>query len=197
MKIERYRCFDRLFPRVRASYSLYHNWIKNDWESVFRYITRTEMRSTKAMETGKKGHSFLELYPPAEIRKIVGEGRGESEKFIIVKRDDYDLVGVVDWLINDYVVDYKFGSIKGYDMQVQNYMFMTGKKKALLAQFEPIWEAEEIVGAKLKRTAEYDRDKQKIEEWQLIIDEMVNSIRLAVHDGTFEDFCRANVPGWF
>lgn len=193
MKIERYKAFDRIYPKLRLSPSLYKVWIKNDWAGVWAYLTRTERRSNKAMNTGRLGHSYMELNPPAELVKIVGEGEGSNEQKIVADRGAYYIVGQLDRLVNDYVIDYKFGGRNGYEDQLQLYMDLADKKRALLVQCAPIWDGPNVVGAKILHVHEYRRNKKRIEYLRLAFDEMANTINYQINAGYLEDYIRANL----
>jgi hypothetical protein len=90
----------RLFPKLRVSHSLYRYWYGNRWDDIWTYLLRLPVISTRAQEVGKRVHSYLETHgiPPSLERRI-------------------------ERLDGEIILDYKTGSMSGYEKQLQSYFF--------------------------------------------------------------------------
>jgi hypothetical protein len=136
------------------------------------------------------GHAYLEKNPPEKIRNIVGPGPGLCEHKIVIQKSGYDIVCVPDWVVNEHVVEYKFGSIDGYNEQIALEMETSGKKRALICQCAPIWDGIEVVGADIKYLKEFRRKPTDMERLMLAFDEMENTIKYQITNGYFDDYLR-------
>jgi len=85
-----------------------------------------------------------------------------------VEFDDFVAVGVIDHFIPS----------------------QSNKGTAILAQVQPIIENEEIKEVIITKTMAYKITPKWLKDWELIFDEVANSINYQIHEGKLDDYLR-------
>lgn len=214
---EKYKEFRRVYPVPRLSYSLYKYWIKNNWYEVWNYLANFQYYKSTPMTMGSELHDWIKdngcpewLHEMVDNEKIHVEQKltfgidiDNPEK---VLTEDEKKLGYCVVIVPDirteftYIVDWKFGGISGYEKQLSQYSWISrklfGKEKYtrnMVVGIEPIRNAEGFIEAVRKiKSHEYEVNNRMVNEWDLIFDEMNNSIRRGLDDGDFDEFLKYN-----
>lgn len=106
VSIEKYKQYRRIYPKLRLSYSLFRVWLRAnssaDYDYVWRYLSEMPYISTEAQTRGKLIHKYIE---GIDIQKQIHD----------IVRDQ------------NYIVDYKSGSLSGYEKQLNYYAWLLKK----------------------------------------------------------------------
>ncbi len=109
VSLNKYKNQRRIYPKLRISWSLYKAWVRGDYLRVWQYLTETEHYKTAAMTKGKQTHEYIEDKGlPNKVQKII------SDK-------------------ESWIIDYKTGSLSGYEKQLNFYCWLVKNK---LEQYE-------------------------------------------------------------
>ncbi|HLT42291.1 MAG TPA: hypothetical protein VKZ95_06260 [Sphingobacteriaceae bacterium] len=213
----KYKEFRRIYPVPRLSYSLYKYWIKNDWYEVWNYLAGFQYYKSSAMTLGSEGHEWIQKNGvPKWLAEMVDNEKVHIEEKLTwgididnpskVLRDEEKELEYCVVIIPDvrseftYIVDWKFGGIAGYEKQLSQYSWI-GKKifgedkynRNIVIGVEAIRDENGCIKELRKvKSHEYETNPKFVKEWDLVFDEMNNSIRRGLDNGEFDDFLKFN-----
>ena len=193
--------FRRIKPKIRVSYSLYKAWVNNNWGEIFDYLTETSHFKSNAVVKGKQVHEWLEKNGlPDKLQKIVNEIDGY--KIIDYKTGNLNgyasQVNCYAWLSKMLKPKIETRELK-LEVEFDDFVavgvidhFIPGAKKgtAILAQVQPIIEREEIKEVIVTKTMAYEISDKWLMDWELIFEEVANSINFQIHQGKLDDYLR-------
>lgn len=211
--LEKYKQFRRIYPKPRLSYSLWRYWIKNDWVNVWAYLCDFGGPGNPKQQTGKRVHECIEKNgaPKELIKKIPSleyevvrdiETKLEIEAkdyFVVGKPDEFFLYRTHGAKFNDLVIiDYKHGAVKGYEKQLNLYAWLIqqtfrsefASMTGYIIEIKSKWNNGEIAELSIGRTKQYQLQQKWMNEWELIFEEMVQSILLSIEMGYLDKFLK-------
>jgi len=209
MDLSRFKNYRRLYPRIRLSWSLYKNWARGDYINVWKYLLGMETVKSDALQKGKVVHQYIEeTNIPSKVKYILGDSFINNdisqEKKIEVNMNGYVVVGVIDLLISDYVVDWKTGSLNGYASQLKLYSWLVKKalgrkiNHGLLVQIIPEWNTEnwseesKVKSIEVGRTSLYVIN-QELDVWGIRFEAMYDDILFNINEGYLDDFVEREI----
>ena len=194
--------FRRIDPKIRVSYSLYKNWASNNWGEIWAYLTETSHFKGEAVIKGKQVHEWLEKHGmPKGLKEITDKIEG----YKIIDYKTGNLNGYVDqvnsygWLVKMLRPDKETRELK-LEVEFEDFIavgvidhFIPSESKkgtAILAQVQPIIENGEIKEVIVTKTMAYQIVPSWLKDWELIYDEVANSVKYQIHQGKLDDYLR-------
>lgn len=211
----KYRQFRRIYPQIRLSNSLYSNYAKHDWDSVFAYLAGISTPETEPMIRGKRIHSQLEMIGPDKEIFIGAIGQPIQEAFYELHVTDfheisgeiiksYIVSAKLDVLWNPYVADYKTGKTMGaVDDQMRLYAYIINNIQypiftgnyGKLTQVQPLniqkglaLQVDDNLDIIKKQLVFFEQEKVAL--WEDKLDAMFNEIIQQFRDGYFDNFIK-------
>jgi hypothetical protein len=189
----------RIDPKLRLSYSLYKLWLKSDWYGIWEYLTETSRISNESQAKGKLVHTWLEEHGlPKKLQDITGKFKGN----IILDYKTGSLSGYTDQLnfyawLKSNVGNLEEGKEIKMEVEYEDYVAVgimdyfipgNGQSHAILAQVKPVYNEEKIQEIIVSKTACYHVTQKWLKPWELILDEVANSIKYRIHEGDLDNF---------
>jgi len=210
---EKYKEFRRIYPVPRLSWSLYKYWIQNNWYEVWNYLAGFQYYKSDPMELGSQGHKWLEEHGiPNWMLDMVDNEKVHIEQKLtwgididnpskVLKEEekklDWSFVGIPDVRSEfTYILDYKFGGISGYEKELSMFTWVSRKlygedkyKRNIVIGLRPLFDEKgNLVNVRKAKSHEYEVNEVMVKEWDLVLDEMNNSIRSGLLNGEFDEF---------
>jgi hypothetical protein len=155
----------RLFPKIRLSWSAYRSWKKGDIDSLKNYYLEVKEEPNEYMIRGSRIHKQMEfLGIPEEVKKLSKSEKFETEKYFEIEVGESLLVGYIDVLGEDIIVDYKTGGMSGYTDQMNLYNWaMGGKREMYLVKIGDDLKVKKIQKTKLKKV-DWENELKKMSQ---------------------------------
>lgn len=193
-KWDRFKNYRRLYPKPKLSWTVYKAYLNNDWTYVFDYLLGKELPITGPQQRGIDIHKDIEvngLATTKNLSKIPSLEKGKFEEVVHKYYEPFYIIGKIDCLLDDCLLDWKTGGMSGYEAQLQLYMYLCKRKMGYLVSVNDAREVGRVYQYEAWEDGELYWDN-RFEQMYLDIEQRIDELDMYARSGTLYKWINFN-----